>query len=206
MRGCTRKPSLQWPGWAPDPCCRHACCCCARCRICSPLTAHCAPSSPRAAARPSSRPRLLRPVAVFGAPLALNPNHPVGGGKPGGVHSHLPRWRGGELGGQLSSAQPSRFFCALPVPARGTAVVNGRMRRSGRQNVYQSKVVDILSTRGASQPPTSPPACSSTPTHAPEQHTGTITPPGWFCMLWGTSHTMRYATFIGVCRGWVSQK
>ena len=91
MRGCTRKPSLQWPGWAPDPCCRHACCCCARCRICSPLTAHCAPSSPRAAARPSSRPRLLRPVAVFGAPLALNPNHPVGGGKPGGVHSHLPR-------------------------------------------------------------------------------------------------------------------
>ena len=124
MRGCTRKPSLQWPGWAPDPCCRHACCCCARCRICSPLTAHCAPSSPRAAARPSSRPRLLRPVAVFGAPLALNPNHPVGGGKPGGVHSHLPRWRGGELGGQLSSAQPSRFFCALPVPARGTAVVS----------------------------------------------------------------------------------
>ena len=84
---------------------------------CSPLTAHCAPSSPRAAARPSSRPRLLRPVAVFGAPLALNPNHPVGGGKPGGVHSHLPRWRGGELGDQLSSAQPSRFFFCLLCPA-----------------------------------------------------------------------------------------
>ena len=30
----------------------------------------------------------------------------------------------------------------------------GRMRRSGRQNVYQSKVVDILSTTGA---PPSPP-------------------------------------------------
>ena len=39
--------------------------------------------------RASSRPCLLRPVAVSGAPLALNPNHPVGGGKPGGVYLHL---------------------------------------------------------------------------------------------------------------------
>ena len=79
-----------------------------------------------------------------------------------------------------------------------TSVLSGRMRGSGRQNVYQSKVVDILSTRDASQPPTAPLACSTIPTHAPEQHTGTITPAGWFCMLWGH---LAYPTFISVPEG-----
>ena len=58
--------------------------------------------SPRVS-RASSRPCLLRPVAVSGAPLALNPNHPVGGGKPGGVCLHL-----------LSSCPPA-VFCAVAV-------------------------------------------------------------------------------------------
>ena len=58
--------------------------------------------SPRVS-RALSRPCLLRPVAVPGAPLALNPNHPVGGGKPGGVYLHL-----------LSSCPPA-VVCAVAV-------------------------------------------------------------------------------------------
>ena len=61
--------------------------------------------SPRVS-RASSRPCLLRPVAVDSAPLALNPNHPVGGGKPGGVYLHL-----------LSSCPPA-VFCAVAVKVK----------------------------------------------------------------------------------------
>ena len=114
--------------------------------------------------RASSRPCLLRPVAVSGAPLALNPNHPVGGGKPGGVSLHLPhparplwslRWLpscrdGGFRGIPSYSACLRRraFGSALQPPSCGGAAARWSIRGMGRRE-YQERALGAGACFGA---------------------------------------------------------